>query len=199
MAVSSIGSASDATTRMVLRFWKLNPDKDLTVLSSGNTPTRVAALTVGHVDGAFVDPNHLHMVLSTGCCRVLADLAELPLDYARFGVAIPASMIKTQRETVRKIVMAYIDGIQVFKTHPQVALPVLKQQGLKDPQLAKPVYDRIARSLRAYPVPDPAGIQAALDSLANPKARSAKAEDFIDTSLAEEIKKSGFIDRLYGR
>jgi hypothetical protein len=30
-----------------------------------------------------------------------------------------------------------------------------------------------------------------------PKARGARAETFMDTSLMEEIKKSGFIDRLY--
>ena len=199
VAVSSIGSASDATTRMVLRFWKLNPEKDLTILSSGNTPSRIAALTVGHIDAAFVDPNHLHMVLATGCCRVLADLAELPLDYARFGVAVPTSMIKTQRETARRILMAYIEGIHIFKTRPQIALPVLKKEGLKDPQIAKAVYDRLSRSLREYPIPDATGMQAVLDSLGNPKARGTKAEDFMDMSLAEEIKKSGFIDRLYGQ
>jgi len=43
------------------------------------------------------------------------------------------------------------------------------------------------------------GIQTALDSLLTPKARGARAETFMDTSLMEEIKKSGFIDRLYGR
>jgi ABC-type nitrate/sulfonate/bicarbonate transport system substrate-binding protein len=200
VAVSSIGSASDATTRMVLRFWKLNPDKDVTILSSGNTPTRVAALAVGHVDGAFVDPNHLHMVLATGCCRVLADLADLPLDYARFGISVPTSMIERQRETVRRILMAYIEGIQVFKTSPEVVFPILaKEEGTKDPKISKSVYERISRGLREYPIPEANGMQNALDSLANPKARGAKAEDFMDTSVVEEIKQSGFIDRLYGR
>jgi hypothetical protein len=32
-----------------------------------------------------------------------------------------------------------------------------------------------------------------------PKARGARAENFMDTSLMEEIKKSGFIDKLYGK
>ncbi len=199
VAVSSIGWASDVTTRMVLRFWKLNPDKDLTILSSGNTPSRVAALTVGRVDAAFVDPNHLHMVLATGCCRVLADLAELPIDYARFGVAVPTSLIKTQRDTVRRMLMAYIEGIKIFKTRPEIVFPILQKEGMKDPQVARTVYERIVRALRDYPIPETNGIQSALDSLANPKARGAKAEDFIDTSLAEEIKKSGFIDRINRR
>lgn len=199
VAVSGIGSASDITTRMVLRFWKLNPEKELTILASGNTPTRIAALTVGHVDAGLVSPDHIARVLATGCCRILADLAELPLDYARFGILIPTSMLRERRETVRNLLRAYIEGTQIFKTRPEVALSVLKDEGIKDPKVAKEVYDRLSKSLREYPVPETKGIQAALDSVPNPKARGAKAEDFIDASLIEEIRKSGFIDRLYGR
>jgi NitT/TauT family transport system substrate-binding protein len=199
VAVSGIGSASDITTRMVLRFWKLNPEKELTILASGNTPTRIAALTVGHVDAGLVSPDHIARVLATGCCRILADLAELPLDYARFGILIPTSMLRERRETVRNLLRAYIEGTQIFKTRPEAALSVLKDEGIKDPKVAKEVYDRLSKSLREYPVPETKGIQAALDSVPNPKARGAKAEDFIDASLIEEIRKSGFIDRLYGR
>src|SRR5262249_59279189 len=35
IAVSRIGSASDITTRMVLRSWKIDTDKDIIVLQSG--------------------------------------------------------------------------------------------------------------------------------------------------------------------
>lgn len=199
VAVSGIGSASDITTRMVLRFWKLNPEKDLTILASGNTPTRIAALTVGHVDAGLVSPDHVSKVLATGCCRILADLSELPMDYARFGVMIPAAMLREQRETARKLLNAYIEGIQLFKSRSELVFSIFKEEGIKDPKIAKEVYDRLSQSLREYPAPEAKGIQAALDSLPNPRARTAKAEDFMDTSLIEEIRKSGFIDRLYGR
>ena len=43
------------------------------------------------------------------------------------------------------------------------------------------------------------GIQNVIDSLPMPKARGAKAEDFIDGSLMEEIRKSGFVDKLFGK
>ena len=73
IAVSRFGSASDLTTRMVLRSWKLDPEKDVALLQSGNTPTRMTALIAGHVDGALVSPESLHKVLASGCCRSLAD------------------------------------------------------------------------------------------------------------------------------
>ena len=54
IAVSRIGSASDIVTRMVIRQWKIDPEKEIFVLQSGNTPTRMTALVAGHVDGALI-------------------------------------------------------------------------------------------------------------------------------------------------
>src|SRR5258706_12596233 len=81
IAVSRLGSASDFVTQMVLRTWKIDPAKDVTLLQAGNTPTRMTALVAGHVDAALIAPEGLHKVLASGCCRALADLSELPLDY----------------------------------------------------------------------------------------------------------------------
>src|SRR5213080_307706 len=132
IAVSRIGSASDITTRMVLRSWKIDPEKEVTYLQAGNTPTRVTALTVGHVDAALVSPEGVHKIIATGCCRVLADLSELPLDYARFGVTVLTSLIRTQRDTVRRMLMAYIEGTYIFKTRSTAVYSVMEESGIKD-------------------------------------------------------------------
>lgn len=199
VAVSRIGSASDIVTRMVIRQWKLDPEKDVVILQSGNTPTRMAALVAGHVDGGLISPDNIHKILATGCCRILQDLSELPFDYARFGATVPASMIKTQRETLRRYLQATIEGIYLFKTRPQLVYSVFDEEGIKEPAVQKDLYERLAKSLREYPIPEPNGIQSALDSLTNPNARTSKPASLIDTSIVEEIKKSGFIDKLYGR
>lgn len=199
IAVSRFGSASDLTTRMVLRSWKLDPEKDVMLLQSGNTPTRMGALLAGHVDGALVSPEGVHKVLASGCCLALADLAELPLDFARFGVTVPAAMIKNQRDLARRIVMAYVEGIYAFKTKPKLVYSILAEEGIKDPAVAKDIYTRLTFSMREYPIPEAAGVQNALDSLGHPNARNFKPAQLMDTSVIEEVRKSGFIDKLYGR
>lgn len=199
IAISRFGSASDVTTRLALRFLKINPEKDVSILQSGNTPTRISALVAGHVDGALVSPEQVHIVLASKCCRVLADLADLPLDYARFGVVASMSVVRGQRETMRKLLEAYVEGIHVFKTRPEVTYAAMKAEGVQDPQVAKGIYERLSGSLREYPIPELKGVQAALDSVVTAKDRNPQAKDFIDSSLIEEIKKSGYIDRLYGR
>ncbi|HLN88124.1 MAG TPA: ABC transporter substrate-binding protein, partial [Candidatus Limnocylindrales bacterium] len=199
LAVSRIGSASDTVTRMVLRSWKLDPDKDVTLLQSGNTPTRMTALAAGHVDGGLVSPESVHKIIATGCCRILADLAELPMDYARYGYVFPTSFIKSQRETLRRLLMAYLEGIAIFRTRPREVYAALEEEGIKDPAIQKDIYERALKHVREYPVPEANGIQSVLDSLTHPNARTVKPASIMDATILEEIKKSGFIDKLYGR
>jgi ABC-type nitrate/sulfonate/bicarbonate transport system substrate-binding protein len=199
VAVSRIGSASDIVTRMVIRQWKIDPEKEVTILQSGNTPTRMTALVAGHVDAALISPDSIAKILATGCCRVLVDLSELPLDYARFGGTVPTSMFKTQRETLRGYLQATIEGIYFFKTRPKLVYSIFEEEGIKEPAVQKDLHERLAKSLREYPIPEANGIQGALDSLTHPNSRTTKPVSLMDTSIIEEIKKSGFIDKLYGR
>lgn len=196
VAISRYGSGSDIITRVALRYFKLDPDKDVRILQSGNTPVRIAALMAGHMDAAIVSSTQVRKVLASGCCRVLADLAELPLDYANYGVVVTSSLLKNQRANVRRFLEALTEGIYVFKTKPDLVKPVLRQS-IEEADVAS-VYERLVKSVVEYPLPEPKGIQNALDSLLTPKARGARAESFIESSLMEEIKKNGFIDRLYG-
>jgi len=199
LAVSRIGSASDTVTRLALKTWKIDADKEVTILQSGNTPTRMTALAAGHVDGALVSPESVHKILASGCCRVLADLSELPMDYARYGYVFPTAWIKANRDILHRLLLAYLEGISIFRTRPRAVYAGFEEEGIKDPAIQKEIYERMLKNMREYPVPEPNGIQNVLDSLTNPNARIVKSAAVMDSSHIEEIKKSGFIDKLYGR
>lgn len=76
---------------------------------------------------------------------------------------------------------------------------ILEEEGIKDPTIAKEIYNRLSFSMREYPIPEPNGIQNALDSLGHPNARNVKPASVMDTSIVEDVRKTGFIDKLYGR
>ena len=198
ITISRIGSGSDIITRVALRYWKLDPEKDVSFFQSGNTPTRVASLIAGYMDGALVSSTGVAKIIATGCCRVFADLSELPLEFANYGVVVSGALLKNQRESVRRFLLALTEGIQVFKSKPELARGVLRESN-SDAEVIGPLYERLSKSFRDYPAPEPRGIQNVLDSLPTPRARGARGEDFTDASLMEEIKRSGFIERLYGR
>ena len=121
------------------------------------------------------------------------------MDYARVGGAVPTSLIRTQRDSLRRYLQAVIEGIYLFKTRPKLVYAVFEEEGIKEPAVQRDLHERLATSLREYPVPDANGIQCALDSLVHPNARNVKPANLMDTTLVEEIRKSGFIDKLYGR
>ena len=198
VTISRFGSGSDIITRVALRYWKLDPDKDVSFFQSGNTPTRVAALIAGHMDAALVSSTGVAKIIATGCCRVLADLTELPLEFANYGVVVSGAVLKSQRDTVKRFLQALIEGIHAFKTKPEIARSVLRESN-SDAEVIGPLYDRLVKSFRDFPTPEPRGIQNVIDALPTPKAKSAKAEDFIDATLLEDIRKSGFVERLQGK
>ena len=198
VTISRFGSGSDIITRVALRYWKIDPDKDVSFFQSGNTPTRVAALIAGHMDAGLVSSTGVAKIVATGCCRVLADLSELPLDFANYGVVVSGALLKTQRDSIKRFLQALIEGIHVFKTKPEMARAVLRESS-GEADVVGPLYERLIKSFRDFPAPEPRGIQNVIDALPTPKAKNAKAEDFIDATLMDELRKSGFIERLQGK
>ena len=157
-------------------------------------------MAAGHLDGGILGLESQQQILALGCCKVLASLLELPMDYARFGIVVPVSVLKTRRDVLQKFLEGLVEGIHAFKTRPELAMAVLGET-IRDQKVAKLSYRSWADSLREYPSPDPVGMQAALDSLVaiTSKARGTAAKDFMDSTLLEEIKSTGYIDRLYNR
>jgi ABC-type nitrate/sulfonate/bicarbonate transport system substrate-binding protein len=133
LAISRFGSSSEVTTRMLLRHWKLDPDKDVRIIQAAGT-TRLPAMVAGQLDGTLLGTYDVPTILESGCCRVLVDLLDLPLDYARFGQVVPTSLLKTRRDLLLKFVEGLIEGIYVFKTNKELALSILKQEGIKGPE-----------------------------------------------------------------
>ena len=53
IGISRPGSADDYGVRILLRKWKLDPDKDVSLLTIGGQPTRLSAMQVGGIDASL--------------------------------------------------------------------------------------------------------------------------------------------------
>jgi hypothetical protein len=109
---------------------------------------------------------------------------------------VPTQLLKTKRDLLLKFVEGLIEGVYVFKTNKELALAVLKGEGIKGSEYS---YPRVAAAMRERPTPEPKGVQAVMDSVKTAKSKVVLAKDVMDGSLIEEIDKSGFIARLYGK
>ena len=131
--------------------------------------------------------------------RELLDMAKLEATIHQNGVVTTRKYLKTNEDTVRRFLRAYIEGAALAKKDKAFASRVMaKYLGTNDRELLDDAYERVMLHLEIPPYPTVEGVGVLLKTLekAQSKAREAKPEDFIDSRLVREIEKSGFIDRL---
>jgi NitT/TauT family transport system substrate-binding protein len=192
------GTLSDFASRVALEKHGLNPERDVNMVQTGGQPETVLALLTGKVQGAALSVPAT-MRAQKGNMRELFDMAKLDSTIHQNGVVTTRKYLKTNEDTVRRFLRAYIEGAVLAKKDKAFATRVMaKYLGTNDREMLDDAYERVTMLLEIPPFPSADGVAMLLKSLekTNPKARDAKPEDFIDARLVREIEKSGFIDRL---
>ena len=192
------GTLSDFASRFALEKNGLNPERDITMVQTGGQPETVLALLTGKVQAAALSvPATLRAKKAN--MRELLDMASLEATIHQNGVVTTRKYLKTNEDTVRRFLMAYIEGGALAKKDKVFATRVMaKYLGSKDPELLEDAYERVVPHLEIPPYPNLAGVGVLLKTLerTQPKARGASPEDFIDARLVRELAKSGFIDGM---
>jgi len=201
VGLSAFRGANPTATRFALQKLGLGP-KDVSLIVVGGTSERIASLRLGKIQGTLFSPPQNITAQREGF-NALADVAELGLPFVHIGVATTRTFIRDNLEIVRRYVKSHIEAIAAMKTDREMAIKTLaKYLGqIKDRDVLIKSYEAAAPdnriSRKQYPYL--AGLQMALDLLAeeNPKAKSAKPEDFVDSRFIKELDDSGYIDNLY--
>jgi NitT/TauT family transport system substrate-binding protein len=192
------GTLSDFASRFALEKSGLNPERDITMVQTGGQPETVLALLTGKVQAAALSvPATMRARKSN--MRELLDMAKLEATIHQNGVVTTRKYLKTNEDTVRRFLRAYIEGAVLAKKDKAFATKVMaKYLGTNDREVLDDAYERVTLHLEIPPYPTVEGVSVLLKTLekAQPKALTAKAEDFLDARLVREIEKSGFIDRL---
>ena len=192
------GTLSDFASRFALEKSGLNPERDITMVQTGGQPETVLALLTGKVQAAALSVPAT-MRARKANMRELLDMAKLEATIHQNGVVTTRKYLKTNEDTVRRFLRAYIEGAALAKKDKAFASRVMaKYLGTNDRELLDDAYERVMLHLEIPPLPTVEGVGVLLKTLekAQSKAREAKPEDFIDSRLVREIEKSGFIDRL---
>jgi ABC-type nitrate/sulfonate/bicarbonate transport system substrate-binding protein len=147
------------------------------------------------------------------------DAGALPIDLrftgqARYGWnAFPISsfdtpsifattrkLIASNRELVMNVMQGFVETIHLFKTRPDIVVPLLQRYlKIEDRKAAEELRAFYVPVFQKVPRPSFPGMQAVRDFLVAkyPAAVSLKESDIADSSFIDELERSGFIDRLY--
>ncbi len=109
-------------------------------------------------------------------------------------------MITSDRELVMNVMKGFVETIHLFKTRPNVVIPLLQRYlKIEDRKAAEDLYAFHVPVFQRAPRPSFPGMQTLRDLLVAkyPAAAWLKESDIADASFIDELERDGFIDRLY--
>ena len=109
-------------------------------------------------------------------------------------------LIASDRSLVTAVMQGFVETIHLFKTRPDIIVPLLQRYlKIDDRKAAEQLYAFHVPVFQKIPRPSFPGMQTLRELLVKkyPAAASLKEADIADSSFIDELERSGFIDRLY--
>jgi NitT/TauT family transport system substrate-binding protein len=201
VGLASIRGASLVASEFALEKLGLKP-KDVKFIVVGGTPERLISLRNKRLHATLLSPPTSIVAEKEGF-NLLADVGALGLPFLHNGIAVSRRLIRDNPDMVRRYVKSQIDAVHLMKTDRKTSVAVLAKylRQTTNKEILERSYDLSATDQK-YPrkqYPALAGIQTVLDAIAdeNPKAKSARPEQFVDVRFIKELDDSGYIDGLY--
>jgi ABC-type nitrate/sulfonate/bicarbonate transport system substrate-binding protein len=172
------------------------------LLQIGAQTARFAALQAKNVQSTIITPPFTLTARKLGY-NALIDMSQLNIPYQLTALLASANYIKQHPDIVQSVVRALSEGVYFYKREKEPTVKILaKYLKTDDREALEETYREVAlKVLPEKPYPSLAGIQTILDEYGkrNPKAKSAKAEEFVDASFVKRLEDEGLFERLYKR
>jgi NitT/TauT family transport system substrate-binding protein len=199
--ISGFGSATHNAALILFKRYNLDPGKDVAFVSTGTGPERLAAMSAGRVDATFFNPSEVPQAVKAGLVEVI-QMADIGFEVQGSGLATARSYIKSNRDTVKSALKAYIEGIYfAFANKSATVKSLAKYMRTNDTEVLDYSYQHYLKRTPKKPYPTMKGIQNLVDMSGPgvPQAKTAKPEQFVDLSLLQELENEKFFDEMAKR
>ncbi|HEX9445229.1 MAG TPA: ABC transporter substrate-binding protein [Candidatus Binatia bacterium] len=139
IGVDSFAGTVDYLARATVRHFGLDPDKDVKIIVSGESPLRLAAAKAGSIDATAIDVAFAVKAEEEGMRRLLnlSEIIDLPLS----GIGITDKKLQAEREQVKKVVRATLRGTRFMKENRAETLQMMTDYLHITPAQAGKAYD----------------------------------------------------------
>ena len=193
IGINRFGGSNDAAVLMAVKAWKMDP-KDITMLQTGGTSARMAALLSKKVDATVQSYPEIFEARKLGM-NVLADIGDFGF-YTNTSNIVTRSYLQQNRLAVKGFIKGQIEGMHYVKTNKEGSLKILKKHlQVTDVEAVEGTYEFFAKRLPRSPRTELEGIK---NILMSNNAGQKNSAEFIDMSLIDEIEREGFVQKLYG-
>ncbi|HEY7559092.1 MAG TPA: ABC transporter substrate-binding protein [Candidatus Binatia bacterium] len=188
IGVDSVAGTVDYLSRVAVRHFGMEPDRDVTIIVTGESPTRLVALRAGSIDATPIDVAFAVKAEDEGFRRLvyLGDLIELPLS----GIAVMEAKLQSQRAQVKRVIRAGVRGSRFMKQNRAETIQMLSDYLSISPAQSAKAYDASINSFTDDGIISDKGVQ--LDVQLTKErlkiTRDIPLSQLVDWSLVREIK-----------
>ena len=194
--ITTFGSTSDQVLRIALKQFNLEPNKDVAILSLGAQPEAFAALQSGAVHVVALSYPLYPKAAKMGM-RELVNFGQLGVEDINGTVITTRSFIAQQRDTALRFLRAFTRGMHRYRTDKEYSKKILAKYGkITDEEIVEGTWQDYAPTLQKSPRPSLKAIQFLIENQFQGKKPLPKPDQFVDTSLVDQLEKSGFIESL---
>jgi NitT/TauT family transport system substrate-binding protein len=188
IGVDSVAGTVDYLSRVAVRHFGMEPDRDVTIIVTGESPTRLAALRAGSIDATPIDVAFAVKAEDEGFKRLiyLGDIIELPLS----GMAVMDTKLKAQRDQVKRVVRAGVRGARFMKQNRSETIQMLSDYLRITPTQSAKAYDASISSFTDDGIISDKGVQLDVQ-LTKERLKITKdipLSQLVDWSVVREIK-----------
>jgi ABC-type nitrate/sulfonate/bicarbonate transport system substrate-binding protein len=189
IGLTSIGGTNHVSTRITLRQFGLDIDKDVKILAIGEEKLMVDTFKMGRVDAVVLAPPFSVQLKREGF-PVLAQTADhVVIPFSGLGTTI--ERIKNNRAQVKRVLKAEIEALRFIQANPAGTTENIRKRFNMDEKLARESYDVVVNSFsRDGRVPlDGVDILLQIEKDAKTIPATVTAQMIVEPSLAEEALK----------
>jgi ABC-type nitrate/sulfonate/bicarbonate transport system substrate-binding protein len=203
LAISRFGSSSEVSAKLTLEKAGVKPES-VSLIQLGGVSTRQAALMAGQVQATILSDPQATAAVNAGM-KMWVDLAESKWGLPRFCFncfMVKRSFLESRHETAVNFVKAVIEGLYMLKKDKPLGVRLIKKYLRLNDDAASIGYDfYIAKHGEGLlNLPERKGMEFVINEVArtNPAAAKATPESLklVEPSILDEIKKSGFVERV---
>src|SRR5687768_5209086 len=189
------GTIPDTALRFALTQLKIDPEKDVKLVQhSGADPASIlAAMEKGEVQFGILAPPFDLIAEKRGYEMLLA-LPGLGIPWQQNGELTRASYLKSDRDTVVRFLRATAEASKFYFDHKDKTVEIMKEYLGRPADETEYAYNQYKRWTDQIHRPKIETIKTTLEAIKKntPKAASANAASFIDTSLVDQLIKEGY-------
>lgn len=189
------GTIPDTALRFALNRLKIDPEKDVKLVQHSNAdPASIlAAMEKGEVQFGILAPP-FDLIAERRGYEMLLALPGLGIPWQQNGELVAASYLKSNRDNVLRLLRATAEAEKFYFDQKDKTIEIMTEYLGRPRDETEYAYNQYRLWTDRIPRPRLETIKTTLEAIKKntPKAASANAASFVDTTLVDQLLKEGY-------